>query len=206
MSAAKPSNPNAEETTALQTHLFTKAMMTSKDSSYNFFFYFLSHVNSVQSTDKFQTLKRKSPLKRIRIETYVTKIIAFKNYILSTLLPPVLYSFTQKRDSQHHRITLSVYPPHSDNYLQSGLNTNHNSQEPAAFPYIWPKQHRCQLAEITKGILPTSGYSVHKSLPWLTSAVSTLTCPAFVLWQHSPCQSSSAGSCSRLAADILNAM
>lgn len=40
MSAAKPSSPNAEETTALQTHLFTKAMMTSKDSSYNFFFIF----------------------------------------------------------------------------------------------------------------------------------------------------------------------
>lgn len=71
--------------------------MTSKDSSYNFFFYFLSHVNSVQSTDKFQTLKRKSPLKRIRIETYVTKIIAFKNYILSTLLPPVLCSTLSPR-------------------------------------------------------------------------------------------------------------
>lgn len=38
MSAAKPSNPNVEETTALQTHLLAKAMMTSKDSSHKFFF------------------------------------------------------------------------------------------------------------------------------------------------------------------------
>lgn len=81
----------------LSRHIYSQRQWWQARTVVTIFFFFLSHVNSVQSTDKFQTLKRKSPLKRIRIETYVTKIIAFKNYILSTLLPPVLCSTLSPR-------------------------------------------------------------------------------------------------------------
>lgn len=79
----------------LSRHIYSQRQWWQARTVVTNFFYYLSHVNSVQSTDKFQTFK--SPLKWIKIETHVAKIIAFKNYILSTLLPPVLCSTLSPR-------------------------------------------------------------------------------------------------------------
>lgn len=91
----------------LSRHIYSQRQWRQARTVVTDFFYHLSHVNSLQSTDILQTFEKKSPFKIIPTEIYMTKNIAFRNYILSTLLPPMLCpTLSPRRDSQHHGIIL----------------------------------------------------------------------------------------------------
>lgn len=163
-------------------------MTTNKVSSYEFFLLFFPIL--IQSNQQMYSkhLKEKVNLKQHQ-NWHIPEQneIVFRNDILKTLTRSVVLCLNLSPRKETTSFTGFLYHcrPHTlTGYLQSGLNTKCNSQEPVAFPYVSPKQHGRQLAgRFQRAFYPHQDTLYPSPCPaWLT------LCPQ---WHclHWPCDS-----------------